>query len=145
VKILFWKNSRDRMARVLAFTILLGLGCSACSDFSRHRERYLAAVAEARQRLDQAGKSACFRTDWAFGPSLPEDPNVCAHRMEPAGDFVCILAKDLHHAGRYGYAFADPVQSRAQIALGLDIGGCGEWETIEPIEAHWWRLESHLD
>jgi len=121
-------------------------GVLSCSDFSSNQERYQQVIQDVRARIEPGPKSLYFRTTWDFGPTLPDDTNVCA-RLTPAGQlFVRITARDNHHAGRYGYAFADPpMETGRQVSLALEENGCGEWETIKPIDDHWWELESHLD
>jgi len=134
------------MNRLLLPAILLVASLPACSDFASNRERYEQVVKDVRARIKPGAETLYFRTKWNFGPALPDDTNVCARLTNLGTLFVRITSRDNHHAGRDGYAFADPpMTNMRQISLALEEFGCGEWETIKPINNHWWKLQSYLD
>ena len=116
------------------------------SDFDRHRGRYDAVIDRAAALAITPGSIARFRGDWAFDPTAgSSDPNVCALRTGEDGLAVAIIAVDWHHGGRSGYLYAKPELPAADLPGLLDRIGCGEWETVQPIEAGWWALASQLD
>ena len=137
----------DFSPRFLLLSGILALATqTACDDFSTNQRRYEQTVRNARQAVQNQTRTVYLRTKWNFGPARPEDTNVCARMTREGSLFVRILSRDNHHAGRYGYAYADPAMtSRKQVSRALDEYGCGEWEHIEKIDEYWWELASHLD